>query len=227
MSMGDQRHIRSDDAREAQLAERGRRLVAGAIADVRAPEALRARVEGQRRDAAPARRRRRLVLGGALAGATALALAIVLLVAPGGTPGAPTVVEAARLGALPAQAPPPPRARGAPRELAVREGGIAFPAWQEFGWAPTGVRRDRVHGRNVTTVLYRTRSGAPVSYSVVAGRALLPLGEAQPRGPYGVAVVTRRLGDRWVVAWERNGHTCIITASLAVPLDRIAALTSW
>jgi hypothetical protein len=216
-----------DAARDAELAERGRLLVAAAVADVQAPPALRHRLEHQRQAGVPVRRRRRLAFGGLLAGATAMALVVALLVAPGGTPGAPTIVEAARVGALPPEAPPPPRARDRPRELAVAAAGIAFPAWQTFGWSPAGVRRDDIEGREVTTVTYRTAARASVAYSIVDGEALKKPEGASTRNVEGISVTTHRAGGRWIVTWVRDGHTCIITAPATVPLDKLVALPAW
>ena len=81
------------------LYERERRVVEmlhhAAVTD-RAPAALRARIEAQRPKPA-VRARRRVGYAGALAGAlAAVALALVLIL-PGGTPGSPSVSDAAAL----------------------------------------------------------------------------------------------------------------------------------
>ncbi|MBI5106882.1 MAG: hypothetical protein HZB46_18195 [Solirubrobacterales bacterium] len=214
------------DLEDDHLAERGRALVAAAVADVRAPLPLRERLEHQRTATAPARRRRRAALGALLAGGTAMVLALALLVLPGGTPGAPSVVEAARLGVKPPEEGAPARDSANPRLLLAEEAGIRFPAWQAFDWNPTGKREDELDGRDVTTVFYKTAKGAPVAYSIVDGDALdRPSGTT--KDVEGVDVTYRRDGDRWLVTWERDGHTCIITAPAKVPLDKLLELPGW
>jgi hypothetical protein len=206
-----------DPAREDELAERGAPLIAAAVRDTRAPLALRERVEAQRVRTAPARRRRRTALGAVTAGAAALAVASALLVAPGGTPGGPSLSEAAALGARAAQAPAPGRDAANRRLLLASEGGIRFPSWDELRWPASGVRHDKVDGRDATTVFYRARGGT-LAYTIVDGAPLHGTGDA---------VRTLRAGGRTAVAWERNGHTCIITAPAGFPAGQLTELTSW
>src|SRR5690348_8581263 len=97
--MGDH-ELHPTDERQA---ERGRAMIAAAVAQTQAPLALRERIEAQRRETAgPARRR--WAFGGSLAGAAAAAVAAIVL-ATGGGVAEPTVAQAAQL------ATPPPVAR--------------------------------------------------------------------------------------------------------------------
>src|SRR4051794_15339147 len=85
----------SDDPRERELAERGRELVAAAVADTFAPLALRERLETQRERGRPAARRRWLGLGGSFA-AVAAAAAAALVISLGGA-SAPSVLATVAL----------------------------------------------------------------------------------------------------------------------------------
>jgi len=211
--------IQIDPAREDELAERGRLVVAAAVAETEAPLALRERIESRRQRSAPARRRRRSALAALAGGALALVVAITLLAAPGGTPGGPSLTEAATLGTRAPQAAAPARDSANRRRLLISEGGIRFPAWDEFQWPASGVRHDRIGGRDATTVFYRTLKKSTVAYTIVDGKPL--------KGTDPDEVRTLRDGGRNVIVWERDGHTCILSAPGSVPADRLAALTSW
>src|SRR5215212_6382484 len=125
-------------AQDAELAaaldeqRRAMTLIRGAAAEVRAPLALRERLEADRARLARPRARRRW-LSVALAGAAAAAVVLaVVFTAPGG----PTVEEAAAFASQPATAPAPP-AEG--KLLAAEQDGVAFPDWEaKFGWKATG-----------------------------------------------------------------------------------------
>jgi hypothetical protein len=214
-------------SREDRLAERGRAIVARAVGETRASPRLRERLERQRSAAAPARRRRRLALGGLTVGSAALVLVLALLVLPGGAPGGPTVVQAAKVGAQGPQHRAPGRDPADRRLLAAGEGGVRFPAWQAFDWYPSGARVDRVDGRHVTTVFYETTKGVPVAYSIVGGAPLGRIDGGTTRTMGGVDVTTARRDGRWIVAWERGGRTCILTAPTSVPLRQLVALPAW
>jgi hypothetical protein len=207
-----------DPAREDELAERGAALIAAAVGRTEAPMALRERVTSQRVRSNPARRRRRAALAAVAGGAAALVLAIAVLVAPSGTPGGPSLSEAAALGARQAQAAAPARDAANRRLLLVSEGGIRFPSWDDLSWPASGLREDRLHGRHTTTVFYRAPAGR-VSYTIVDGAPL--------KGTRKDGVRTMRVGGRTAVVWQRDGHTCIITAPTAVPTDQLTGLTGW
>ncbi|HEY5316463.1 MAG TPA: hypothetical protein VIJ20_00680, partial [Solirubrobacteraceae bacterium] len=177
--------------------------------------------------AGAAPRRRRAVLGGGLAGALAvLALALVLIL-PGGTPGSPSVSQAASL-ALRGPVSPPPPARGGQRTLLARDvDEVYFPDWGGIGWRATGERIDRIDGRLLDTIYYRGY-GWRIAYTIVGGSALAePRGAAVSRG-YRIELRSLALGRRTVVTWRRDGHTCILSGA-RVPdktLLRLAAKES-
>ncbi|HWC85428.1 MAG TPA: hypothetical protein VG388_02745 [Solirubrobacteraceae bacterium] len=203
------------------LLENERRAVAAMrdAAQVRAPLALRERIAADRARAGQAPHRRRAVLGGGLAGALAVVALALVLILPGGTPGAPSVSQAASLALRGPNAPPPPPARDAPAVKLARDvDEVYFPNWAGIGWKATGERVDRLDGRLLDTIYYRGY-GRRIAYTIVGGSAL-----AQPRGAsLTVANHTplRSLGRgrRAIVTWRRGGHTCIL-AGARVP-DRV------
>jgi hypothetical protein len=197
------------------LLEKERRAVAAlrATAQVRAPMALRERIVADRARAGRAPRRRRAVLGGSLAGALAVLALALALILPGGTPGSPSVSQAASVALRGPSAPPPPPGRaGHQLRLARDVDEIYFPNWAGIGWKATGERVDRLGGHLVDTIYYRGY-GKQIAYTIVGGSAL-----AQP---HGAALTVRNstqlrslgLGKRAIVTWRRGGHTCILSGA--------------
>ncbi|MDX6655883.1 MAG: hypothetical protein QOH62_676 [Solirubrobacteraceae bacterium] len=212
---------------EEALAELGRSLVQAAVAETHAPLALRERIEADRARARPALRRRRLALGGSLAGLVAAALLAVILASPASGPAGPSVVQAAELATLPATGPAPSVDPAHHGRLKRSVGGVSYPSWQyEFPWRASGVREDQLHGRHAVTVFYDSPAHVRIGYTIVAGKAL-----GEPAGPvwrHGAErYVLLRRGSRTVVTWRRGGNTCVLSAPAGVPSERLLALASW
>jgi hypothetical protein len=199
--------------------------ISAAAQTVRAPHALRTRIESQR---APAARRpplRRPLLGFAGAGVAAIVVALVL--ALGGS-SAPTVAQAADASLRPA-------ADGAPVEdahhralLKAGVDGVRFPQWEyALHWYPSGTRHDEIGGdRPATTVFYDGARGVRIGYTIVSGPALdVPKGARTVRRG-GVAYSVLRHGGATVVTWRRSGHTCVL-AGRGVPAERMVSLAAW
>jgi hypothetical protein len=209
---------------EKELSERGRRLIARAVAETHAPLGLRERLEADRARGGRGRRRRRLLPAAATGLAVAAAVVLALVVAGGDEP---TVAAATALGDRPAEGPaPPPGPR--PGTLRASVGGVDFPDWEErFDWPATGVREDELDGRTARTVFYRTRQGARTAYTIVDGAPLDPPERGAVQHVDGVAftVVT---GEReTVVTWEEGGHTCVLSAPAGVRPQRLVELAAW
>jgi hypothetical protein len=216
---------------ELELAREGEALVAAAAADVQAPQSLREAIERERERAAararaPVWRRYRWALPAAGAAAAALAvLAIVLQTGDGTTePSLAQVYAAARL--APTEAAPAPIG-GEPPVLDAEVGSLKFPDWQEsFGWKAVGRRDDTLAERPVTTVFYRNPEGARLGYAVVSGK---PLGD-DPRGREvtrdGNTYHVAREGERTIVTWTQDGHTCVIASNSAVPPANLVDLAA-
>lgn len=189
-----------------------------------APERLRMRLEAQR----SSRATRRGWRPGYAVLATGLACAVVALalLLPGGTPGSPSVSQAAQLALRgPARGAPAADASDPRRKLDQRVQGLYFPNWTgTLGWRAVGARSDQLGGRHAETVYYQ-RQGMRVAYTILSTPAL-----ARPSSPVthvrGFVLQTLSLHGRRVVTWRRAGHTCVLSAS-AVPVRMLEQLADW
>jgi len=193
---------------------------------VSAPADLRMRVDAAQAAPAPRVRRRRFALAG-MAGATvgAAALAVVLAL-PGGSPGGPSVADAALIALRPAAAPAPAIDAARPYLLRRSVDGIPFPRWHEhFAWRATGQRMDRLDGHAVTTVFY-ARGPVRIGYAILDLPALsMPKGASSVvRGATRFSVL--RSHGATVVTWRRAGHTCVL-AGRGADARSLLALASW
>jgi hypothetical protein len=209
--------------------EREQRAVAalGMVRDDRAPAALRARIESERR------RRSRTPLPrlgtawgtAAVAALAAAALALVLLL-PAGTPGGPSVSQAASL-ALRGSAMAAPQPGGAVPGVTLNRDveEVYFPNWsKKFGWWAEGQRVDKIGGRKAVTVYY-SRGGQRIAYTILTAPAL-KLPNATTTGVNGTKVQAFSLGGRQVVTWRRAGHTCVLSG-VGVSAAELSRLAAW
>lgn len=178
----------------------------------RAPMALRERIEASRSAAGRGRRTwRRSPIGAAAAVVAVVALVVVLTLAlPAGSPGTPSVAQAAALGAqAPTLPAPQPQPAGAGR-LRVGVGRLHFPNWRAtIGWRAVGQRRDRLDARTVLTVYY-AKAGHTVAYSIVSGGPLPePHGTSTSADTY--FFQSFHAHGRNVVTWREAGHTCLLS----------------
>jgi anti-sigma factor RsiW len=208
-----------------QLLERQRRAVEATRALEREPEpaSLRQAVEADRR----ARRSRRgtgwLVPRLGVAGALAAVAVAAVLVLSGG-PGGPTVAEAAQLTDRPPSGPAPPGSAESSARLALDVDGVVFPdLLRRFGWRAVGVRRDRLDGRNATTVFYE-KGDRRIAYVIVGGEGL-PRPDAPGSTYRDVTFHTLRVDGRLAVTWRRLGRTCVLVG--AAPQDELLALARY
>lgn len=212
---------------ERDLAERGRALVHAAVAAEHAPLQLREQIERERHRAATQtwRGQLRVILPAAF-GAMAILAAIVTIAIVGGT-RPPTVPGVALIMLRGHEGPAPAPDPADPSLLKVAVDDITFPSWRgSIGWPASGVRHDTLSGRKVTTVYYRSRSGAEIGYAIVAGKALdEPPGSVIHRR--GVRFVVTDDGGRHVVTWRRAGHTCVISAPSRVAVAKLLALVTY
>ncbi|HWF73888.1 MAG TPA: hypothetical protein VG186_11120 [Solirubrobacteraceae bacterium] len=198
----------------AELLEKERRAVDAlrGAAQTQAPVSLRERIEADRARAGRAPQWRRAVLGGGLAaGIAVLALALVLIL-PGGTPGSPSVSQAASLALRGPVSPAPPARAGAGRMLARDVDEVYFPNWAGIGWKPAGERVDRLDGRVLDTVYYHGY-GRSIAYTIVGGSALAQPHHAALSTLNDTQLRSLGLGGRVVVTWRRGGRTCILSGA--------------
>jgi anti-sigma factor RsiW len=212
---------RSEDLRDSlDEQRRAHSLVSAASAEVEAPAGLRARVEAERR---PRVRRRPLALAAGFAVAAAAAVAL-LLTLPSGA-GGPDFAEAATLGERPATGSAPRPLAGESTLLDQKLEQVPFPNWaEEFGWHATGVRTDRIGGRDAVTVFYE-KQGREIAYTIVSGDPLDVPADASAARRQGTDLHALAFGGRQVVTWERLGYTCILSGDLDRPT--LLKLAAW
>ena len=131
------------DPLDDDLAERGRALIAAAVAETMAPLALRERIEGDRtraHEGGGARRSRglwgKLVPAGGLVAAAVVALVLVL-----GGSSAPSVLATASLATRGPVLPAPAEDESNGAVLKASMQGVPFPYWGgSFKWEAVGAR---------------------------------------------------------------------------------------
>ena len=195
-------------------------------AEIGAPARLRAHVE-RRRGASRAGRgaRRRVVIGRSVAAAAVVVLALILVL-PSGFSGAPSVADAAALAEKPPTEPAPSAEPGTPALLREEVDDVPFPNYAaKFGWKPAGAREDDPSGRDATTVHYQ-KGARTIQYTIVSGDALDPPSDARSTTRAGVEYRSFRHDGRTVVTWERDGHTCVLSAKAVRPAE-LLALADW
>jgi hypothetical protein len=223
------------DPEERALADRGAAMIAAAVAQTRAPQALRERIEADRARAAersaaraPLWRARRPLLGGLAAAVAAVVVALALALGGGGGQGGSGILAVAALAVRGPALPAPAEVPGGKALLARSVDGVPFPNWHyRFRWEASGARTDRVGARATTTVFYAGPQGTRLAYTIVAGPPLPGLKGASTTVVSGTRLWTLRRGDRTIVTWERAGHTCVISARTSVPASRLRALAAW
>lgn len=172
----------------------------------------------------------RPVLGFGLAGATATVA--LLLATPGGGQAGLTVAQAATIAVRPALATvsePRDDSLTLPR---LHAAGLPFPYWEDrFGWRATGMRRDRLDGRLLTTVFYQ-RGRELIAYTIVDGPPLATGERARTIARAGTAVRTLPTGQATTVTWLRGGHSCVLSSigvppTPPTPVGALVELAAW
>jgi hypothetical protein len=178
---------------------------------------------------ATARRRapvRRRAYAAGLAGAVAVIALALALVLPAGTPGGPTISQAAALATRgPAMPAPEITHQGPGTRLGDHVDELYFPDWHHtLGWRATGERIDVLGGRRAITVYY-VRGAERVAYTIVATPPL-PQPSARRMRAGALTVHALQIGARTVVTWRRGGDTCVLS-SVGLSARALARLASW
>jgi hypothetical protein len=216
---------------DEELAERGRLLIAAAVAQTSAPLGLRERIEADRaragRSSGSRARRglgRYLLPAGGLVAAAAVAAALLV----SGGPTGPSVLATASLATRGAILPAPEENPSNPKILQASMEGVPFPYWGDsFQWEAVGARADTIKDRPTKTVYYANPKGVRAAYTIVGGDTIDPPSGAKKTTQNGVDLFITRVGDRRVVTWTRDGHTCVLSAPVSVPQDKLLRLASW
>jgi hypothetical protein len=217
------------DPIDEELAERGRALIAAAVAETRAPLVLRERVEADRERAIArgAGVRRRRVRGLLLPAGGLVAAVVVAVVVIAGGGGAPSVVATASLAARGPALPAPAESRSNKALLETSIDGVPFPYWGDLKWESVGARDDEIDGRKARTVYYANKAGVRAAYTILGGDAIDPPSDAAKRSDKGTDLYVIEDDGRRIVTWERNGHTCVLSAPLGVPEQKLLDLAAW
>ena len=219
------------DPLDDELAERGRALIAAAVAETMAPLALRERIEADRARAGQngGARRSRGLLG--------------KLVPAGGSrrrgrrrararPRRLERPERARHGLAGRRA-----ARSCPRRPRTRRTAPSSrPRWtacpSPTGAVPSSGRpwarattRSRTAARRPSSTT-TPRAPAPPTRSSAATRSTRRRTRAR-RHRNGIKLWITQDHGRRIVTWTRDGHTCVLSAPLSVPEQKLLELASW
>jgi hypothetical protein len=215
-----------DDPRsEEELAERGRELVALAVVETSAPLALRERIEHDREHARPTHRRRWLGLAGSFAAVAAAAVA-ALVISLGGA-SAPSVLATVELAGPGPTLPAPKHDTTNDALLRTKIEGLPFPDWDQFEWRAVGTRNDEIEGRRATTVFYDNPKGARAAYTILGGSAIKAPEDAKTVDVRGTPFYVMYHEGQRVVVWDRDGHTCVMSAPRSVPEAKLLKLAAW
>ena len=201
-------------------------MIRATAARVEAPASLRAEVH--RLTAGRRRRAPRVRAGFAIAGASVAALAVVVVMALGGSStGGPSLADAAVAALQPTSGPAPAVNASQPAVLQTSIDGIAFPLWQHrFNLRATGARDDKVEGRRALTVGYVGRGGQRVGYTILAAPPLDVPGSARHVSHDGTDFAVWHRAGANVVTWRRAGHTCVL-ASRTMSAEQLLRLAAW
>jgi hypothetical protein len=218
------------DPRDDELAERGRTLIAAAVAETTAPLALRERIEADRARAARnggARRSRgllgKLVPAGGLLAAVVVALVLVL-----GGSSAPSVLATASLAARGPILPAPAEDEANGTLLKTSMQGVPFPYWGgSFKWEAVGTRDDKIKDRPAKTVFYDNPKGVRAAYTILGGDKIDAPSGSHDKTQNGIKLSITENAGRRIVTWTRDGHTCVLSAPVAVPEDKLLQLAAW
>jgi len=214
-----------DDPREDELAERGRALVAAAVVQTSAPLVLRERIERDRERARPGVRRRWFGLAASFA-AVAAAAAAALVISLGGA-SSPSVLATVQLAGGGPALPAPKHDMANKALLQTKIEGLPFPNWDHFRWRASGARRDEIEGRRATTVFYDNPLGARAAYTILGGSSIKPPEDAKAVDVRGQTYYVMNAGSRRIVVWDRDGHTCVMSAPRKVPESKLLDLAAW
>jgi hypothetical protein len=215
------------DPLDDELAERGRALIAAAVAETMAPLALRERIEADRTRAAKSARPRRLRALVPAGGLVAAAVVAVVLLAGGGA-AAPSVLATAALATGGPVLPAPTENASNGAVLKASMEGVPFPYWGgSFQWEAVGARDDKIEDRSAKTVYYENAKGVRAAYTILGGDTIDAPSSAHKQTANGIELWIAQDHGRRIVTWTRDGHTCVLSAPLAVPEQKLLELASW
>jgi hypothetical protein len=194
------------------------------VRDDRAPHSLRLAIDAHRRPQTT--RRGRLFGASALAVTVSVVVAALVLLLPGGSPGGPSVSQAAALALRGSAVAPPAPVHTNPAKLAQDVQEVYFPNWEWMKWEASGRRIDTLAGRPAVTVYYtNTQTSRQIAYTIVGSPPLRRPG-SRTLNLNGIQLQSFVLNGRLVVTWRRAGHTCVLSGS-GMTVAQLARLAGW
>jgi len=218
------------DPRDDELAERGRALIAAAVAETMAPLALRERIEADRARAhrPEGAKRSRGLLGKLVPAGGLVAAAVVALVLVLGGSSAPSVLATASLATRGPVLPAPAEDEANGTLLNTSMQGVPFPYWGgSFKWEAVGARDDKIEDRPAKTVFYDNPKGVRAAYTILGGDKIDAPSAARKQISGGTTLWITQDKGRRIVTWSRGGHTCVLSAPRSVPEQKLLELASW
>jgi hypothetical protein len=218
------------DPLDEAFAERGRALIAAAVAETRAPLALRERIEADRARAATrgTHERRRRLRGLLLPAGGLVAALVVAAILVAGNGGAPSVVATAALAARGPVLPAPEENHSNHAVLQATVDGVPFPYWSDsFQWKAVGARDDKIEDREAKTVYYENAEGVQAAYTILGGESVDPPSGARKQMLNGIELWVTKDSGRRIVTWQRGDHTCVLSAPAGVPEQKLLELATW
>jgi hypothetical protein len=105
---------------------------------------------------------------------------------------------------------------------------VPFPYWNDsFQWKAVGARDDTIEDRAARTVYYANAKGAQAAYTILGGDPIKPPSAARKQTQNGITLWVTQDAGRWIVTWQRDHHTCVLSAAAAVPEQKLLELASW
>ena len=84
-----------------------------------------------------------------------------------------------------------------------------------------------VADRKAKTVFYDSPKGARAAYTILGGDTIDAPSGAYEKDMNGVKLFITTDHGRRIVTWTRNGHTCVLSAPVAVPEEKLLELAAW
>jgi hypothetical protein len=137
------------------------------------------------------------------------------------------VEEASALTLSAATAPAPRESSTQSATLDVAEDGVRFPYWAaRYDWRAAGMRVDTLGGHPITTVFYAGPDGGRIGYAIVGGSSVPAVSGGAAVWHAGVAYRVLDEHGEPLVAWQREGHLCLLSGR-HVSAGTLLALAAW
>jgi hypothetical protein len=106
--------------------------------------------------------------------------------------------------------------------------GVPFPYWGDsFQWKAVGARDDKIEDRSAKTVYYENPKGVRAAYTILGGDTIDAPSGSREQTHNGIELWITQDKGRRIVTWTRAGHTCVLSAPIAVPEQKLLELAAW